>query len=120
MSVLRKSPRNRNTTSDTSTKRFKQRVQNLLDRGIQKAGRGRVGHGVVHARWKLLGFDFFDLRLNTFNDFGRIGAWRLLQNNGRRRQAVNVGVQVIERRPERDLRDVLDSQDFALSDSPSE
>ena len=47
--------------------------------------------------------DLLELLLDLLDDFGGVGAGRLLEHDGGRRKAVDVGVEVVERRAQRDL-----------------
>ena len=98
---------------------LEQGVEHLLDRGLQEAG-NVVADLKVHARRERLLLDLLELLLDLLNDDGGVGAGELLENDGGRGMAVDVRVNVVERRAQLDFGDVLEPQDLTIRDWPSE
>jgi hypothetical protein len=81
-------------------------VQHLVDGRVQEA-RDVVGELVVVPGREPLLLDLLKLRLDLLDHLGRVGARRLLEDDGRARPAVHVRVDVEELRPEFDAAALL-------------
>jgi hypothetical protein len=94
-------------------------VDDLLDGGVDEA-RDVVADRVVHARREGRRLDRLQGGLDVLDDLLRVAPERLLQDDGRGRVTVEVGVDVEELAAELDPGDVLQMQDVAVRRGPQD
>ena len=94
-----------------------QRVQHLFNRGVEEVG-DVVADLVIHPRREGLLLELRQLRLDLLDHLVGIAAVALLDDDRRRRVAVEIGIKVIEFAAQLDGSDIFQPQQFSVFGGP--